>query len=103
MALNKEGTLLATASEQGTLIRIFNTKTGDKVSELRRGSTPTQISDLAFDQESKFLTCCSNKGTVHLFKITAGGEEKAASGNTKSYFGMIGSIIPLASSEWSFA
>lgn len=46
IAVNSTGTLLATTSEQGTLIRVFNTKTGDKLAEFRRGTVATKIHDL---------------------------------------------------------
>jgi len=43
LALNKDGSLLATTSAKGTLIRLFNPVTGDKLHELRRGSEEATI------------------------------------------------------------
>ncbi|UJR28331.1 hypothetical protein I4U23_009573 [Adineta vaga] len=70
IALNQMGTLLATASKRGTLIRVFST-TGlcEKLYEFRRGSDTADIHSIAFSFDSSFLCVSSDKGTVHLYGI----------------------------------
>jgi len=75
-ALNFDGTLLATASEKGTLIRIFDTSTGRNLQEVRRGADRAEIYSLAFNYNSLWLACSSDKGTVHIFSINPKGEKK---------------------------
>lgn len=69
LALNSDGTRLATASEQGTLIRTWNTSTGLILQELRRGSDPATIYSLNFNSTTEWLVCSSSKGTIHVFCI----------------------------------
>lgn len=64
------GTLLATASEKGTVIRVFCVKNGQKVHEFRRGMKRcVRIASLNFSGCSNYLCASSNTETVHIFKI----------------------------------
>eukprot|EP01138_Halocafeteria_seosinensis_P015099 gb/GECG01015412.1/.p1 GENE.gb/GECG01015412.1/~~gb/GECG01015412.1/.p1 ORF type:complete len:385 (+),score=40.30 gb/GECG01015412.1/:1-1155(+) len=67
IALNQNGKRLATASEKGTLIRIFCTETGGLLQELRRGADKAVVYSIAFSGDSRWLACTSDKGTVHIF------------------------------------
>ena len=69
MCLNYMGTLLATASEKGTLIRIFSTEGGQALQELRRGAEKADIYSICFDLQGKWLACSSDRSTIHIFTI----------------------------------
>lgn len=43
LALNQPGSVVASASRKGTLIRLFDTTTRDKLVELRRGTDPATL------------------------------------------------------------
>ena len=49
MQLTPKGNKLATASQKGTVIRIFDTKTGDPFQELRRENEYAMIFSIAFE------------------------------------------------------
>lgn len=72
LALNHDGTLVSTASDNGTLIRIFHTQSGQFLQELRRGTDKVEIHFILFDPTSKFLSATSNKGTIHIWSLNSG-------------------------------
>lgn len=80
LAFNPEGTLLATASAKGTVIRLFDVE-GEgrrvRVGEMRRGTETAQIYSMAFSFDSARLAVASDKGTIHIFNLhepTSGGD-----------------------------
>lgn len=70
MKFSSCGDMLATASEKGTVIRIFSVQTGTLLIEFRRSvKRYAQISSLNFSICGKYVTCSSNTDTIHIFKI----------------------------------
>ncbi|CAG0885998.1 unnamed protein product [Darwinula stevensoni] len=94
---NASGTKLATASEKGTVIRIFNIQDSTKLFEFRRGvKRCVTIYSLSFSSDSLFLCASSNTETVHIFKLEtpkdssgtghSSAEESGGSGSWMDYF-----------------
>ncbi|RKP04865.1 WD40 repeat-like protein [Thamnocephalis sphaerospora] len=77
VATNAEGTLMATASDKGTVIRVFTVPDGQKLYQFRRGSYPARIHCLSFNLVSSLLCVSSEQETVHIFRLsdTAGGDD----------------------------
>lgn len=84
LALSSDGQLLCTASERGTLLRLWSTQIArvrgarrgvplqaELVGELRRGSNPATILSMAIDPARSLLAAASDKGTVHFFNLEA--------------------------------
>ncbi|KAL7641457.1 UNVERIFIED_CONTAM: hypothetical protein RMT77_007328 [Armadillidium vulgare] len=70
LAFNESGSMIATASEKGTVIRVFGVEKGNRLFELRRGMKRcAHIYSLSFSKNSQFLLCSSNTETVHIFKL----------------------------------
>mmetsp|Transcript_3681 Transcript_3681/g.5327 ORF Transcript_3681/g.5327 Transcript_3681/m.5327 type:complete len:434 (+) Transcript_3681:584-1885(+) len=95
MALTVDGTYLATASERGTIVRLFstvdkgsgyhagtgggmengnktnsnNTPIGVPLREFRRGVEQARIGSLSFSLDRCWLACASDRGTVHVFRV----------------------------------
>ncbi|KAF4966752.1 hypothetical protein FZEAL_10620 [Fusarium zealandicum] len=69
IALSPDGELLASASEMGTLIRVYSTSNCARLAELRRGIDPATIFSLAFSPDGNMLACTSDKSTLHVFDV----------------------------------
>lgn len=69
IALNNDGTLLATASEKGTIIRVFSIPDAQKLYQFRRGSIPARIYSMSFNSTSTLLSVSSATETVHIFRL----------------------------------
>lgn len=69
VTINNTGTLLATASDKGTIIRVFSIPKADKLYQFRRGSIPSRIYSMSFNVTSSLLCVSSSTDTVHIFKL----------------------------------
>ncbi|KAI8058234.1 WD40-repeat-containing domain protein [Syncephalis plumigaleata] len=71
---NADGTMMATASDKGTVIRVFSLPDAQKLYQFRRGSYPTRIHCISFNLVSSLLCVSSEHETVHIFKLSDGGQ-----------------------------
>ncbi|GJJ71126.1 autophagy-related protein 18 [Entomortierella parvispora] len=69
ISINAEGTMLATASDKGTVIRIFSIPNAQRLYQFRRGSQSAKIYSLSFNLVSTLLCVSSDTDTVHIFKL----------------------------------
>ena len=97
LAVNQQGTMIATASVKGTLIRIWDSVQRIMLVELRRGSDPAILYCLNFSPGDEWLCCSSDKGTVHVFAL------QDYRLNKRSALASIGVPGAYAGSQWSLA
>jgi WD40 repeat protein len=70
IVINPNGDLMASATEMGTIIRVFETDTGKLMQEVRRGKEKAQIRCICFDQNNRFIAASSSRGTVHIWSLS---------------------------------
>lgn len=106
VSLSRDGSKLATASSKGTLIRVFDTVSGSKLFELRRGAERVDIYSLSFSPQNDWLAVSSDKGTIHLFPIRTASGHGGPVGRTNNSGTSLVTKLLLPSyfqSQWSFA
>ena len=82
LALNSTGTLLATASEKGTVIRVWGVPSAEKLYQFRRGTREARIYSLSFNVVSTLLAVSSAHDTVHIFKLGSGRSTSTSSASS---------------------
>lgn len=120
MAMDYNSTVLATASDKGTIVRVYDAVAGVRHHELRRGADRAEIHSLVFSPSGEFLVVSSDKGTIHVFAVgrpsSSSGSAAGASfegrstgpgagpSNAKSSLQRLSNVLPAYfSSEWSLA
>ena len=119
IALSYNGLLLATASEEGRKIRIFETETGEYLQELNRGKEKAAIKCISINFNNQFIAASSERGTIHIWSLKEAYETMKKSGkvhlveeenkNNVSNVGSVFAIIPnflgggYFKNEWSFS
>ncbi|CAN1328768.1 Autophagy-related protein 18b [Linum perenne] len=92
VSLSSNGTYIATASEQGTIIRVHHVLEATKSYSFRRGTYPSTIYSLSFGpslQLPEILVATSSSGSVHAFSLSMAVNQR---GRRSTSF--LGSILP---------
>lgn len=87
--------IFATASDHGTLIKVFDIEKQTKLNEFRRGGDATEIYGLEFSRDSRCLATTSSKGTVHVYSLSKDF------GNVSSRASILGGVASYFGSQWS--
>ncbi|CAH2087960.1 unnamed protein product [Euphydryas editha] len=67
ISLSSDGFKLATASERGNVIRLWDTVAKVMLHELRRGSDYADVYCINFNVSGSLVCCVSDKGTLHVW------------------------------------
>ena len=69
IVITNDGEFLASATQNGSVIRIFNTDNGELLQELRKGIDKSEIKCISFSYNSRLMASSTNKGVVHVFSL----------------------------------
>lgn len=76
LALNKSGTMVASASDTGTIIRVHSTQTCSLLYEFRRGLDRAVIYSMEFSQNGSKLAVLSDKQTLHVYNVSGNQQQQ---------------------------
>ena len=78
LALNASGTMLATASDKGTVVRVFSVPDAKKLWQFRRGSQSARIFSINFNLSASLLAVSSDSSTIHIYNLANSPQSRAA-------------------------
>lgn len=84
LALSASGSLLATSSDKGTVIRVWSVPGAEKLYQFRRGAREARIYSMGFNAVGSLLGVSSAHGTVHVFKLGSGAGAGTSVSRTSS-------------------
>ena len=87
--LNKDGTRLASASVNGTMIRIFNVSNKQMIQEFKRGNGYAKIYSINFSDSNNTLSITSDHGKAYIFLINNNDKDKQKQINSDKGVGKI--------------
>lgn len=102
VAFSFDGTMVATSSDKGTVIRVFSVPGGETLHQFRRGTYPARIHSLAFDMLGNFLAVSSDTDTIHVFRLNEEQMNNGAEGQPStggSLGGKLGGLVGWVSSR----
>lgn len=102
LALNESGTIVASASEMGTIIRLHSTANTALLHEFRRGLDRAIVFSMAFSPSSTKLAIISDKNTLHVFDTKPISSPFSPTSNRRHVLGKLPLMPKYFSSEWSF-
>lgn len=70
IGISYQGNLAATASEKGTVIRVFSIPDGAKLYTFKRGMMAAVTYSLSFSLDGELLMSCSNTGSIHIYNLS---------------------------------
>lgn len=104
LSVSKDSRIVVSASERGTLLRIFETENGTAIKEVRRGSTQARIYSICISDSNDMIATTSNRGTCHIFWVKKDNTHSALSSSRMPSFlpSFVNDAMPVYfNSEWS--
>jgi len=101
ISISSQGDMIATASEKGTIIRVFSAQNCSLITELRRGIDKAVIYSLAVSPSSQRLAVTSDKNTLHIYELPSLGRYAPQSPGSRPSSALSGGPVNGENKRWS--